>query len=696
MAARATKTKSLHKAHGTKAGDLGDDSEGYVQQTLRSSGYRPVYMAHSGTDRRLVDMPTRTDRSPSGFRPAAAAQEPQQDPAAPPRQRAFGTQSAPGRLPDSFAGDEGVRGPAALPALGLDAPLRGARSGPRERGGPQGAADVGVPLHVGGDFRNEPVGPALAPAVAPAAVVYVAARAQPNAPIFPADARGPLHEDAAYQGALAGVAVGRGAGGEGEGEGPAAALQDGPHMRNIAPLSAPALGKAPLARSNDWFAAQQFADPVTGKLQTLKYLHTPGWVWLMGRTAYAGSYGKVHLATSVHPDGANAIRVAIKEQRQIPKSTPDGRQKTYARAVEDIYTEINDFREMRRLIEEQCRAFDQRIVQAGYEPFALVRTGTIPTEVFDAYTDPIKQKTYMAMTLELGSVDMLRDSVDVEADTSGPRSPYLTALGASFGTQCFLELAAMHRIAHKAHLDLKLENVTFNRVGQFKLVDFGLARPLDGAGNTLGVGLDTGSLLSPEMVLAATAASNGQLTPVGRATDVHALAATALSLLAGNRGRSPFYKAQRLEEGVDAAGRPASRWVNDIDGCQAQMLDMQSLENAMKDAGFVAALHRSADATDLLQRAMPSASPETVEFLATCFARAPELTQRLMAGLQREPAARPDALTLANSLVELLPLATDPGPINLHAYFAHNPATAAQDQAFAQMQRFADLITQGS
>ena len=81
------------------------------------------------------------------------------------------------------------------------------------------------------------------------------------------------------------------------------------------------------------------------------------------------------------------------------------------------------------------------------------------------------------------------------------------------------------------HRDIKPENVLFNTEGMPKLADFGIAKVLgDGAGTQTATGtvMGTPAYMAPEQ---------GSGAPVGRGTDLYAVAAMLYELLSG---RLPF------------------------------------------------------------------------------------------------------------------------------------------------------------
>jgi WD40 repeat protein len=107
------------------------------------------------------------------------------------------------------------------------------------------------------------------------------------------------------------------------------------------------------------------------------------------------------------------------------------------------------------------------------------------------------------------------------------------------------QLARAVHAAHQkgvVHRDLKPANVLFGEDGTPKVVDFGLAKKLDEAGQTqTGAVVGTPSYMAPEQ---AAGQARGGTSPVGPAADVYALGAILYECLTG---RPPFKAATPLD-----------------------------------------------------------------------------------------------------------------------------------------------------
>lgn len=480
-------------------------------------------------------------------------------------------------------------------------------------------------------------------------------------------------------------------------------------LASLRTLLAQGPGKQGLARGGEWFAAHGFASPSTIRAQTFKLLVTDKYAWMLGRTAYSGAYGKVHLAQAITlPHGkaeakgdhasAPPLRVAIKEQRLRPKAAGPRGAKTEARSFDAIADEAEAFAGLRLQIEAVCRHYE--LLQEASSGITLTHVAgpAAPTEVLDFYVDEAKQKVYMATTLEVGDAAELRDVMAANVQ-SGFDADVLRVVSTSFAYQTLLEVSALHSVGRVAHLDLKLQNVTYNAQGRFKLMDFGMVLPLADDGTVNRHGLGAGSLLAPEMVLyhlRRDGVGRGRL-PASTATDVHALCASTLNLIAGPNLVTPFYKPRVRQQATASDGRTTERWGPvDREEAVAIVLACERLAEAVATSSSLR--RRLTDALEgplLLDVILGSERPWIAEFFSSCLRTAPELTLTLLPGLRADPARRPDAFTLSTACGLLLPRNDGRVPRAVRRLFAEAPQQRAHEQAFAQMDRYTELLAAG-
>ena len=105
------------------------------------------------------------------------------------------------------------------------------------------------------------------------------------------------------------------------------------------------------------------------------------------------------------------------------------------------------------------------------------------------------------------------------------------------------------------HLDLKPANILVGRDNTVKVVDFGLARRLDGGDETEAVDAWSGPYASPEQIL-----PGGRL---GFAADIYGLGATLYELLCGHEPFNPLLVTSELERQItEEVPRPPSDAIN--------------------------------------------------------------------------------------------------------------------------------------
>jgi serine/threonine protein kinase len=149
---------------------------------------------------------------------------------------------------------------------------------------------------------------------------------------------------------------------------------------------------------------------------------------------------------------------------------------------------------------------------------------------------------YLVMELLLG------ESVEARAAHSGKKLPLDEVLLIAERTLAVLELAHAQGVVHR---DLKPENLFFTEDGDVKVLDFGIARLMEGTADAnrtrTGILMGTPSYMAPEQAL-------GRWSMVDARTDIFAVGSIMFSLLAGR----PVHAAPTGNEMlILAATRPA-------------------------------------------------------------------------------------------------------------------------------------------
>lgn len=166
----------------------------------------------------------------------------------------------------------------------------------------------------------------------------------------------------------------------------------------------------------------------------------------------------------------------------------------------------------------------QRLLREGYLANRIQHSAV--TRVLDDHIDYDKEHAYIVMEL-------------LEGETARQRVERLGPFGPKEAVDLMLELADCLRAAHTAnvvHRDIKPENL-FLTVNGLKVLDFGIARALDGNSSLTqtGTSLGTPAYMSPEQ-------ARGKHGEIGPRSDIYSLGATLLFLLTG----------QNLHEGENA------------------------------------------------------------------------------------------------------------------------------------------------
>ena len=140
------------------------------------------------------------------------------------------------------------------------------------------------------------------------------------------------------------------------------------------------------------------------------------------------------------------------------------------------------------------------------------------------------------------------ESVHARVERAGGRLPLPEVLALADELLDVLGAAHGHGIVHR---DIKPENLFLTRTGQVKVLDFGIARLLDGSGATsTGTVLGTPGFMPPEQ-------ASGRVRDIGPAADLWAAAASRLRA-AGRRepARGP-HAGRAARHGRHAAGEAA-------------------------------------------------------------------------------------------------------------------------------------------
>lgn len=401
--------------------------------------------------------------------------------------------------------------------------------------------------------------------------------------------------------------------------------------------------------------------------------------WLRSEAIFTGTFGKVSMGRELGKP--NGQKVAIKELRTQTASNDrparlTGKEKTRAVDPQKALAEIERTRIIRATIESEVAGIEQAL-WPNNNPLDVVRTGQQPSVIYDSFEDTSTKKMYMVSTLELGGTDSLLKTRPADLTGDLPllqRDPLAT----SFAAQAFVELAAMHDHAAMAHLDLKLDNVSYNGFGQFKLADFGLARPTRDDGKTNLQGM-VGTIVAPEMLLF-VGEDPLREKPLSQKVDIYALAASTLQLIAGYGIAFPFYP-QRT---------PGEKTV-DTDATAARCV---AIENYLRGLQPGLKLPKQADGNVDFARLPVGPDPVVQQFFFSCIRRAPQLTEAMLPALQFTAAQRPDAKTMALAAAAHLPQAGSAAQRQLQDYFAQRENEGIYQKVFQDADKFETLLRQ--
>jgi serine/threonine-protein kinase len=161
--------------------------------------------------------------------------------------------------------------------------------------------------------------------------------------------------------------------------------------------------------------------------------------------------------------------------------------------------------------------FAERILREGYLANKIGHPAVV--RVLDDHLDREREYAYLVMELLEGETARQR------VERTGPMSPIEAA-------RYMIELTECLAVAHDrgvVHRDIKPENLFLTDEGKLKVLDFGVARALDGTSSSVtrtGAMLGTPAYMSPEQ-------ARGRPSEVSARSDLYSAGATLLFLVAG-------------------------------------------------------------------------------------------------------------------------------------------------------------------
>ena len=161
--------------------------------------------------------------------------------------------------------------------------------------------------------------------------------------------------------------------------------------------------------------------------------------------------------------------------------------------------------------------FAERILREGYLANKIGHPAVV--RVLDDHLDREREYAYLVMELLEGETARQR------VERTGPMSPLEAA-------RSMIDLADCLAAAHDkgvVHRDIKPENLFLTQDGKLKVLDFGVARALDGTSSSVtrtGTTLGTPAYMSPEQ-------ARGRPSEVSARSDLYSVGATLLFLVAG-------------------------------------------------------------------------------------------------------------------------------------------------------------------
>ena len=262
------------------------------------------------------------------------------------------------------------------------------------------------------------------------------------------------------------------------------------------------------------------------------------------QTVRHGGSGKIRWAIDPHGEVfvAKEFRLGLKSGMVVPDK------KTRTSSFAQIVSENERTAFFRSVLDIEAAPPPDRL--SDRVTLNLFRAGTQPFRLLDTVVSHRTGKAYMVMTRETGDLFDLHGLARYQ--------PEITAAAArSMATQIFVELQALHQKCHFAHFDISRGNVLYNRLGQFKLLDFEMAMALDDDMTSLGRGF-RGSIAAPEMV--AFNAPCEQWPYLTAAADVFALAALTVHLACPDPYQSNPFEIPDFTPDLGPAERAGYLW----------------------------------------------------------------------------------------------------------------------------------------
>jgi eukaryotic-like serine/threonine-protein kinase len=180
-----------------------------------------------------------------------------------------------------------------------------------------------------------------------------------------------------------------------------------------------------------------------------------------------------------------------------------------------------------------------RFLREGYVANRVAHSGV--ARVIDDDDDDDGQTVYLVIELLKG------ETLDARSERLGGRLPLAETLSYAVGLLDVLAAAHERGIVHR---DVKPDNLFLTTQGELKVLDFGIARLLDGTGATRsGQLLGTPAFMAPEQ-------ANGRIREIDGRTDLWSVGAVIFTLLTG----APVHVASTASEQlIYAATQPARR-----------------------------------------------------------------------------------------------------------------------------------------